>query len=128
ARAYLFTSTTDLPQLLMGARLMVALVSCGLAALACCWARSLFGKRGGMIALVIAVFCPHLLARAGLATSDLVAAAGFTIATLTWWRLLHQVSWTRVLAAGLATGVLALAKFSAVIFAPIAVVLLLARI
>lgn len=128
ARAYLFVSTTDLPRLLMEARLMIALVSCALAALVFCWARSLFGERGGMIALVIAVFCPHLLAHAGLATSDLVAAAGFTVATLMWWRLLHQVSWTRVLSAGLATGVLALAKFSAVIFAPIAVVLLLARL
>lgn len=128
ARAYLFAPTTDLPRLLMEARLMVALVSCGLAALVFCWARSLYGERGGLIALVIAVFCPHLLAHAGLTTSDLVAAATFTFATLAWWRLLHRVSWTRVLAAGLAVGALALAKFSAVLFAPVAAVLLTARV
>jgi len=128
ARVYLFAPTTDLPRLLLEARLMIALVSCALTTLVYCWARRLFGERGGLIALVVAVFCPHLLAHAGLATSDLVAAMGFTLATLMWWRMLHRVAWTRVLAAGTAVGALALAKFSAVLFAPIAVVLLVARL
>jgi len=117
------------PDLLLAeGRAMIALLGVATAALVYLWSRSLFGTAGGFVSLVLAVFCPVLLAQAGLATSDMAGALGFLLALLTWWRLCHRVTPGRVLAAGGALGLLALAKFSCVLFAPVAVVLLVARL
>jgi 4-amino-4-deoxy-L-arabinose transferase-like glycosyltransferase len=114
--------------LLAEGRAMIALLGVATAALVYAWSRSLFGTAGGLVSLVLAGFCPVLLAHAGLATSDMAGALGFLLALLAWWRLCHRVSPGRVLAAGGALGLLALAKFSCVLFAPVAVVLAGARL
>jgi hypothetical protein len=74
------------------------------------------------------VFSPTLLAHGGLITSDMAAGAGFLAATLACWRLAHRITAGRVVLAGLALGALALAKFSAVVFAPMLVVMLGVRL
>ena len=109
-------------------RAMIALLGVVTAALVYLWSRSLFGTAGGLVSLVLAVFCPVMLAHAGLATSDMAGALGFLLALLTWWRLCHRVTPGRVLAAGGALGLLAVAKFSCVMFAPVAVILVVARL
>ena len=114
--------------LLAGGRMMIALLGVATAALIYLWSRSLFGTAGGLVSLVLAVFCPVMLAHAGLATSDMAGALGFLLALLTWWRLCHRVTLGRVLAAGGALGLLAVAKFSCVLFAPVAVMLAVARL
>ncbi len=114
--------------LLAAGRAMIALLGVAVAALIFFWSRSLFGNAGGFVSLLLAVFCPVLLAHAGLATSDMAAALGFTVALLAWWRMLHRISVVRVLAAGGALGLLAVAKFSCVLFAPIAGLLVAARL
>ncbi len=124
---FFYESGNDLPRLLASARAMIALlgVACGL--LVFFWARSLFGRTGALIATVLYAFCPLLLAHGGLATSDMAATLGFLAATLTSWRLLHRVTPGRVVLAGLAWGGLALAKFSAPLFAVMFGVMLLVR-
>ena len=107
---------------------MNALVGAALCAVVFLWSLSLFGPAGGFLSLGLAVFCPNLLAHAGLATSDTSAALFFAVAILAWWRLLHRVSPARILATGLATGALALAKYSAVLLAPVIISLLVARL
>ncbi|MEI6862450.1 MAG: hypothetical protein WCL04_09395, partial [Verrucomicrobiota bacterium] len=114
--------------LLAAGRAMIALLGCAVAAAIFFWSRSLFGEAGGFVSLLLAVFCPVMLAHAGLATSDMAATLGFIVALLAWWRLLHCVSAGRVLAAGGALGLLAVAKFSCVLFAPMAALLLGARL
>ena len=47
---------------------------------------------------------------------------------LAWWRLLHRPSVGRLLLAGLATGFLALSKYSVVLFGPIAILLIIVRL
>lgn len=129
ARAYLFgAEARDVGRLVNEARAMTVLLGVALAALIYGWARELFGRHGALIALAAAAFCPHLLAHAGLAASDLAATLGFALATWTWWRLLHAVTWARLALAGTAAGLLALTKFSAVLFAPVALALLLVRL
>ncbi len=124
-----FYGLGNTPDLMLAAgRAMIALLGVALVALIFAWSRALFGWAGGWVSLGLAAFCPVLLAHAGLATSDLAAALGFTAALLTWWRLLHRVSPGRVLAAGGALGFLAVAKFSCVLFAPMAVILAVARL
>jgi len=113
---FFYESGNDLPRLLASARAMIALLGAGCGLLVFLWAQSLFGRAGGLIALGLFAFCPLLLAHGGLATSDMAAALGFLAATLTGWRLLHRVTFGRIVLAGLAWGALALAKFSAPLF------------
>jgi Dolichyl-phosphate-mannose-protein mannosyltransferase len=114
---FFYESGNDLPRLLASARAMIALLGAACGLLVFFWARSLFGPVGALLATVLYAFCPLLLAHGGLATSDMAATLGFLAATLTGWRLLHRVTPARVLLAGLAWGGLALAKFSAPLFA-----------
>ncbi len=125
---FFYTLGNDPARMLAAARTMTALLNVALMALVLVWARSLFGWAGALVSLLLAVFCPDLLAHAGLATSDTAAALGFTAALLAWWRLCHRVSPSRVLIAGGTLGLLALAKYSAVIFAPIALALCFGRL
>jgi hypothetical protein len=123
--AYFYESGNDLPALLRRGRWSIALLG-GLGVLLIgLWARSLGGETGGALAAGLASLSPTLLAHAGLATSDTAAAVGFVAAILCWWRLLHRLSPGRLALAGVSAGLLALAKFSGVIFAPIAAALLL---
>lgn len=114
--------------LLAASRGMSVLLSCGLLALIYAWSAGLWGRRGGLVSLAAAAFCPNLLAHAGLATSDTAGALGFLAAVLAGWRLCHRVSVGRILAAGLATGFLALAKFSVVLLPVVIAGLLAVRI
>ncbi|MBW7896006.1 MAG: glycosyltransferase family 39 protein [Opitutaceae bacterium] len=128
ARTWLFTPGRDVESILLPARAMIVLLALTLLVLVWRWAAGLWGERAGLLTLALAAFCPHLLAHGALVTSDLAATLGFALALLAWWRLLHRVTPMRVFAAGAAAGFLALAKFSAALFAPIALVLLIVRL
>lgn len=125
---FFYESNNDLPSLLAAGRTMTAMLSGLLCACIFLWTRTLFGKRAAWLALLFAAFCPSLLAHGGLITSDTAAALGFLVATLAWWRLLHRISASRLLSAGLTAGFLAVSKYSVVLFAPLAAFLLLARL
>lgn len=118
----------DPAKMLAAARLMIALLSGTLCFVIFCWSRDLFGPLAGLVSVTLAAFSPTLLAHGGLATSDCAAALTFLVATLAWWRLCHRITLGRVLTAGLAAGLLAVAKFSAALFAPMALVLVLFRL
>jgi hypothetical protein len=126
--AFFYTEGNDLPAMLASGRAMIACLSAMLCLVIYLWARDLFGRRGALIALLLAAFSPNLLAHGGLITSDTAAALGFTIAVFSWWRLLHRPSLGRLVVAGLCAGFLALSKYSVVLFAPIALVLLIVRL
>lgn len=128
ARAWLFAPGQDTRAIVRPARALIAVLALALLAVVWRWAAALWGERAGLLALALATACPHLLAHGALVTSDLAAALGFALALLTWWRLLHRVTPGRVLAAGAAAAFLALAKFSAVLFAPVALGLLAVRL
>lgn len=128
SRIFFFHSGNDPDAMVRSGRAMILLLGLALAALCFVWSRSLFGWTGGAITLGFVVFCPSLLAHSALITSDLAAALGFMLTLLTWWRLCHRLTLGRVLAAGLAAAVLALSKYSAVLFAPVAVFMLAVRL
>jgi 4-amino-4-deoxy-L-arabinose transferase-like glycosyltransferase len=108
-------------------------IACGLLALALgalVWAaaRRLFGGAGGLVALLLYVLNPAILAHGALMTSDLAAALFFLAAPLSLWALLRRLSPARLLVSGLALGGLAIAKMSAVVILPVAGVLVAARL
>ena len=127
-RVFFYGSGNDLPSLLAAARLMIALLSGTLCLAIYLWTRTLLGSNAAWIALILAAFSPTLLAHGGLATSDTAAALGFVAMSLAWARLMQRVTPGRVLAAGAAAGVLALSKYSAVLFVPVALIVLTARL
>ncbi len=121
-------SGNDLAAMLRSGRAMIALLGAALVFAVGVWAWQLTGAFGAFVSSTLAAFSPTLLAHAGLVTSDTAAALGFVLASAAWWRLLHGVTPGRIAWAGLALGYLLLAKFSAVLFAPMAVLMLAVRL
>jgi len=125
---FFYQSGRDNADLLAAARGVIAVVSGILCFMVFWWSRQLFGDVAGLVSQVLATFSPTLLAHAGLATSDSVTALTFLAATLAWWRVCHRITWGNVLIAGITAGLLAVSKFSAVLFVPMAVVMLVVRL
>lgn len=115
-------------RMLLAARAMVALFGAAACWLTWRWARALFGRGGGAVALGLAVFCPALLAHGGVATSDIALTACLLAALTAVWRLLHGVTWGRLAAAALACGLAFLAKMSGVLVVPLIALLLVLRV
>jgi hypothetical protein len=124
----LYQSGNDHSVILRSARAMITGLGVVLgAAVLLCSAR-LFGRGGGLVALLTFVTCPPLMAHSALATTDIAAALLLFFATLAWWRLLHRGdAWSAVLS-GAATAALVLTKYSAAAFVVIAAILTVARI
>lgn len=125
---FFYTLGNNLARMLWDGRAMIALFGVALAAMVFVWSRALFGVEGAFLSLLLCVFSPNLLAHGGLITSDMAVTAGFCVATLACWRLAHRVTPARTLVAGAAVGALALAKFSAVLFAPLLVAMVAVRL
>ncbi len=114
-------------EMLQRGRAAIALIGMFTCWLTWRWARGLFGRAAGVLALVLAVFCPALLAHGGLITSDMAFTACALAALSAVWRLLHRGTWGRLLAAGVACGACFLSKMSGGFIIPLIAVLLLLR-
>ena len=125
---WFFTLGNDPAQMIARGRAMNALLGGVLCLVVYLWAASLYRPAGGFLALGLAVFCPNLLANAGLTTSDTCTTLFFVVTLLAFWHLCHRVTPGRVAAAGLAFGLLCLSKFSSLLLGPVAVLLIAARL
>jgi 4-amino-4-deoxy-L-arabinose transferase-like glycosyltransferase len=105
------------------ARLPTLLFAAGLGWLVFAWARDLYGFAGGALALALFALSPNLQAHARWAAADLYAAGTAALFYYTLWRALEARGWAWWAVAGLALGLAQLAKFSAVLLYPIAVLL-----
>lgn len=127
AHLFFFRLGNSPERMLLAARAMVALIGVFTAWLIWRWTRALFGPIGGGLALALAVFSPTLLAHGALATADLAITAAFLVVATAFWRVLHVLTWPRLLLATLAGGAVLLAKMSGVLAAPMLAALLVAR-
>ena len=82
------------------------------------WTRSLFGTRAAVGAAFVATMLPPILAHAGLATTDMAAAATVMLAALAWVRWLEGPTRGRSAALGAAIGIALISKLSALLFLP----------
>jgi hypothetical protein len=114
-------------QILFMARVPTMMLALLLAVFVYRWARDLFGPWGGLLALVLCVFDPNLIAHGRLATTDLGATALLFIATYWAWRLLRRPTWGHLVATGFFFGLAQASKFSALLFGPIFALLFLWR-
>lgn len=82
------------------------------------WAKKLWGKKAGLIALFISCFFPTFLAHGRLVTTDIGAALGATLATYFWLEFLKNKTKKSLIFAGLAFGLAMLIKFSLILLIP----------
>lgn len=75
-----------------------------------CWARDLFGRGSGLLALTLWCFDPNILGWGAILTPDVGAAAFGVAAGYTFWRWLKSPTWRRAALAGLALGIVELTK------------------
>jgi 4-amino-4-deoxy-L-arabinose transferase-like glycosyltransferase len=92
------------------------------------WTRRLFGDVAALIAIALFGALPPILGHAGLATTDMAAAATLVTALYLFDRWLEEPRWSRAILVAFAIGAGLLAKFSFLVFFPCgALVLLLVR-
>jgi hypothetical protein len=94
-----------------------------LIALASAWGLAGGRRRpfAGLVAVALTSTLPAFIAHGALATTDMVFAGMFLLATLALWRWFEVPTAPRALALGASVGLALLTKFSALIFFPITV-------
>lgn len=83
------------------------------------WGRRLYGFWGGALAMALVALDPNLIAHARLITPDVTLAACALLALYRLWRLADEPGRSRRITAGLAFGLMLLAKYTALLLAPI---------
>ena len=126
--SFFYKLGNDPAALLLAGRMMIAILGAALALTVFLWARELWGGPGAFVSLLLAVFCPALLAHGALITCDLAATLFFVLAVWSYWRLLDRVSYPRVLVCALALAGLCLAKTSWILVLPMLALLFLLRL
>ncbi|MBI5724717.1 MAG: hypothetical protein HZA50_12210 [Planctomycetes bacterium] len=128
SQQFFYESPNDPDKMLLRARMMVAFLSVALGALVFCWSRRLFGTAGGLVSLSLYAFSPVMLSNGALATIDLTASLGFMLCATCFWAMLQRLTiWTLLASCG-SVAFLLLAKMSAVLAAPMLLVLLVLRL
>src|SRR5436190_3445894 len=101
------------------ARCLVIALSLMLGLLVWSFARRLYGRRGGVLALAFYALAPEALAHAGLVTMDLATGLGFFAAVFAWWGFARSGRWGWWLAAAGALAFTFLVRFSAGLLFPL---------
>jgi hypothetical protein len=120
---FVYRNVRDADTILLWGRLPVVLLTVLLGWVVFSWGRELGHPGAGLLALFLCVFDPNILAHGRLATNDLAVTCFSFIAVYRFWKLLSSPGWANVIWAGLAFGLSQASKFSAVLLAPILVLL-----
>lgn len=130
SRRWLYnTNPGDSQNLIVAGRWMMLPILVGLWLTIYAAGRMLVGPGAGLLALILAVLDPTLLAHGRLVTTDVPATLAFLLVIVTTARLLQCITWPRTLAAAAALGAASVAKLSWPLILPaVAAMLLLATI
>ena len=126
--AWFHASGNDTQAMIRRGRGAIALVAVVLGCLVWGWARQLFGPLGGMLALLVYVTSPTILANGPLMVSDTTSALLFLAAAWALWSVLHRLTFGRVVLSGAVLGALFVSKLSAVAIIPIGLTLAVLRV
>ena len=131
---YLFSADTlyrsvgvDPDRVVARSRAMMLLVAVALGALLAVWAWRLAGAVAAVAALALFAFDPGLLGHASLVKNDIAIAGATLLFAFAAWRLGERLTVPRALLMAAAFALGFGVKYSAILFLPIAVLLLLAR-
>jgi 4-amino-4-deoxy-L-arabinose transferase-like glycosyltransferase len=125
---YLYGQHLDGDAMLYRARLATSLFAVLLAGVCFLFARELFGATAGLVALLLMVFEPTILAHGGLITTDTAVSAFMLAAVYSLYRYYRRPSRPALLATGFCTGLAFAAKHSGILIVPILAVLALAEL
>jgi len=125
---FFFVNGNNPRGLLLQGRLMVILLGLATGWLVFVCARDIFGLAGGLLALGLFVFSENMLAYGGLVSTEMSTCFGLLGTTWSVWRLLHEVTWGRLVTSLLFTAVLVLSKLSAIVIFPIVLILLAVKL
>jgi tetratricopeptide (TPR) repeat protein len=105
-------------------RLSAGLLALALSLLVFIAAREWFGTPAALIALVLAVFDPNILAHSALVTTDVGVSLFFLAGVYAFYRYVKQPSLIRLLITGIAAGLLLATKHSGILLAPMLLLLI----
>ncbi len=118
---------TNPDRVMFWARLPFILLAGGLGLAIYAFGSALFGPAAAIGALFLYALDPTFVAHSFLVTTDVGVTAFTTLFFLLLWRYLDRPTWPRLAICGLALGAALGAKFSAVLFLPVAAILLAHR-
>jgi 4-amino-4-deoxy-L-arabinose transferase-like glycosyltransferase len=113
----------DADSMLLRARLAASVFTLMLALLVLAAGCEMFGRAAGLVALLLFVFEPTVLAHGALVTTDMAVACFYFAAIYAFYRWAKAPSATRLLLCGLAAGLALAAKHSGVFIAPVLLLL-----
>ena len=116
---FLFESGNNPDAIAWGARLAVMVIFILLGLLVYKWGRERYGPGASLLALVLTVFSPNIIAQARYVTTDVGAALAFVLAIYFFVKYISQPSKKHLIYAGLAFGAAQLIKFSLVLLIPL---------
>jgi hypothetical protein len=124
--SFMRRNTDHYHRVFLAARLVVILLSLGLALLVWAFARRLYGPRGGLLALAFYAFSAEALAHAGVVTIDVGTGLVMTASMYAFWVFTRTGWWRSWGFLALAVGLAALTRFTSVILGPTFLVLAVA--
>lgn len=116
-RVFLYSHDAD--RLLLRARLGMSVFTFAFGLLILLCAREMFGDLTAIIALLLFVFEPNILANGALVTTDLALSAALFAAVYTFYRYTRKPTLLRLLLCGLASGLAVSVKHSGLIVLPL---------
>ena len=122
---FLYGLRNNADLMLFAARIPMALLTLLLGLLIFIVSSKFWGTKAGLLSLILYTIEPIILAHGHLVTTDIGVALGYLLATYTLWVLMKDPKWRNVIWFGLALGVAELMKFTAIIFVPAILVLLI---
>jgi 4-amino-4-deoxy-L-arabinose transferase-like glycosyltransferase len=125
-----FMERNDGPQhrLLFHIRLAASVFAAGLSVMVFLLGSQLFGDSPGLLALLLVVFEPNVLANSDLVTTDVGVTCFFLATIYCFYRYARQPTLIRLLLTGLAAGLTLASKHSGILLAPMLLGLTLAEI
>jgi 4-amino-4-deoxy-L-arabinose transferase-like glycosyltransferase len=126
--AFFYESGNDPAGMLFSARAMNSLFGAALVLLVYFWSRRVWGEAGALVSAAFCALCPTMLAHSGLATSDMGMALFLLAAASAYWRHLHDGRWRAWWLSAALLGLAAVAKYTAVLLLPMALMMAAVRI
>ncbi len=119
-----FLYANDVDRLLFWGRLPVALLGVWLGWTVFRWSQRLYGNFAGLFALTLFAFSPNIIAHSHLVTTDLGVTAFTAVSFYFLWRYSESQKRMDLVGSSLSMGAALASKFSAVVFFPVALLLL----
>ncbi|MEO8096604.1 MAG: glycosyltransferase family 39 protein [Acidobacteriota bacterium] len=125
---FIYRNTTDADRILYCARMAASVFTYLLAVLVFLCGREMFGPGTGLLALLLLVFEPNILANGALVTTDIAETCLLFASVYAFYRHVKHPGMGRLLVCGVAVGLAWASKHSGVLVGPILILLAIAEI